>query len=88
MSLGIFNRIFNLLEDECRRLDLEMAARLGGEGLGGASFQRYLAALKSFNHTERTARCSAAKGQIFNSVGNVHITPTLRATPQPVHTYC
>ncbi len=33
MSLGIFNRILNLLEDECRRLE-------------GASFQHYLAALK------------------------------------------
>ena len=42
MSLGIFNRLFNLLEEECQRLDLEMAARQSGEGLGGGSFQRYL----------------------------------------------
>ena len=27
MSLGIFNQLFNLLEEECKQLDLEMAAR-------------------------------------------------------------
>ncbi len=42
MSLGIFNRLFNLLEEECERLDLEMAARQSGESLGGSSFQQYL----------------------------------------------
>ncbi len=31
-----------------------------------------------FNHTERTVRCSAAKGQIFNSVGNVYTYPTVQ----------
>ncbi len=46
MSLGIFNRLFVLLEEECQRLDLEMAARQSGEQLGGGSFQRYVHALR------------------------------------------
>ncbi len=49
MSLGIFYRLFTLLEGECQRLDLEMAARKSGEGIGGASFQRHIAALKKLS---------------------------------------
>ena len=49
MSLGIFNRLFNLLEEECKQLDLEMAAKQSGEDLGGSTFQRYVAALKQLS---------------------------------------
>ena len=46
MSLGIFDRLFSLLEGECKRLDVAMAESKSGGGVGGASFQRYTAALK------------------------------------------
>lgn len=42
LSLGIFNRLYDLLEDSCEQLDLELAGKLGTTGIGGgASFQRY-----------------------------------------------
>lgn len=46
MSLGIFDRLFTLLEGECKRLDVAMASAKSGGGVGGESFQRYTAALK------------------------------------------
>ena len=46
MSLGIFDRLFSLLEGECKRLDVAMAESKSRGGVGGASFQRYMAALK------------------------------------------
>ena len=43
ITLGIFLRLFVLLEDACHHLDL--TAQLNGS-VGGRSFERYLAALR------------------------------------------
>ena len=43
LLLGIFNRLWTLLEDTCTQLDLRMAeANTGGSGVSGSTFQRYL----------------------------------------------
>ena len=41
LSLGIFSRLFHLLEDSCQQLDLELAARDSQIDLGGPTFHRY-----------------------------------------------
>lgn len=43
LSLGIFSRLFHLLEDACKQLDLELIARNSQIDLGGPTFQRYTA---------------------------------------------
>ena len=42
MSLGIFNRLFRLLENSCRQFDIELAS-IDGQ-IGGPTYQRYAAA--------------------------------------------
>ena len=47
ISLGIFNRLYNLLEDACHELDsLQTETDTGAESQGGTSFGRYSAALR------------------------------------------
>ena len=68
MSLGIFNRLFNLLEEECQRLDLAMAAKQSGEGLGGASFQRHIAALKQLSHLKEQHEVEQQKANLLTQL--------------------
>ena len=44
-SLGMFNRLFSLLEADCQQLDLHLATKVSG--IGGASYQEYVALLKA-----------------------------------------
>ena len=44
LSLGIFNRLFELFEEACTRLDLKFACRQDTTtSIGGESFQNYVA---------------------------------------------
>lgn len=45
MSLGIFKRIWTLLEESCTELDLELSEHVSGGDFGN-SFESYVAALK------------------------------------------
>ena len=61
LLLGIFNRLFNLLEAACQTLDIQLAAMDSATGMGGTSFQQYAAVLKQLlqlkeQHTAQTAR--------------------------------
>ena len=51
LSLGIFNRLFSLLEADCQQLDLQLAAR--ETGIGGASFQEYAQLLSQFTRLQQ-----------------------------------
>ena len=46
ISLGIFNKLFNLFKDACTELDVQLAAKDGSQGLGGDSFEQYMGKLK------------------------------------------
>ena len=41
LSLGIFNRLWTLLEEAYNKLDLQLAADCDGSGTGGATFSLY-----------------------------------------------
>ena len=41
LSLGIFNRLWTLLEDACNKLDLQLAEIGVRDGTGGSSFSEY-----------------------------------------------
>ena len=68
MSLGIFNCLFNLLEEECQRLDLAMAAKQSGEELGGTSFQRHIAALKQLSHLKEQHEVEQQKANLLTQL--------------------
>ena len=53
LSLGIFNRLYTLLENACHALDLLQAERSGVENLAGTSFGRYSVALTSLTEKKR-----------------------------------
>ena len=47
LSLGIFDRLWTLLEDDCKQLDLRLAEADHGEGgIGGDTFIQYSVALQ------------------------------------------
>ena len=81
MSLGIFNRLFNLLEEECKRLDLEMAAEESGQDIGGITFQRYIAALKHLSSLREQRGVEQHKATLFTQL----VTYLSLTLPQPQH---
>lgn len=46
MSLGIYDRLWDLLEGECTVLDLLLAEHTSPGGVGNTTFDQYVAALK------------------------------------------
>ena len=46
MSLGIFDRLWELLEGTCNKLDLQLAHHTTEGGKDGNTYQQYIAALK------------------------------------------
>ncbi len=90
MSLGIFYRLFNLLEEECERLDLEMAARQSGESLGGSSFQRYLEAQRRLVTLKEQQQMEEQKVLLFTQlatytsllVAQAHLNPCVQRLRQ------
>ena len=61
LSLGIFNRLFELFEDACQELDIKLATRGTTTVMGGGSFQKYEVMLKQLSelkeqHTAKTAK--------------------------------
>ena len=68
-----FNQLFNLLEEECKQLDLEMAARQSGVDLGGSTFQCYIAALKQLSTLKKQHRMNS-KGTHCHPAANIPLT--------------
>ncbi len=50
LSLGIFDRLYTLLEEACQELDLQLAERERVADLGGDSIQEYAIELKRLSH--------------------------------------
>ena len=63
LSLGIFNRLRNLLEDACKQLDVKIAeANLGSGAGGGSTFQLYSAALQQ--HSSLKSQLESQEEQV------------------------
>ena len=46
ITLGIFDRLFSLLEDCCHELDLSVALEVNAIAAGGHTYSQYVSALK------------------------------------------
>ena len=68
MSLGIFNRLFNLLERPCQDLDLEMAARAAGEGIGGATYQLHVKALGDLARVKEQQESAQQRATLYGQL--------------------
>ena len=69
LSLGIFDRLYTLLEQACQELDLQLAEQEGAAELGGASFQEYATVLKRLSqlreeHTNETQKATILTQQV------------------------
>ena len=80
MSLGIFNRLFNLLEEECQLLNLELASRESG-GVGGVTFREHIQALKHLTHL-KDAFQAAQQSATLNAQLSTHFLLTLPGAEQ------
>lgn len=59
MSLGIYDRLWELLERACTELDLQLAHHSTEEGGDGNTYQQYIAALrKRFSHVTEDTRAT------------------------------
>ena len=72
LSLGIFNRLFSLLEADCQQLDLQLAAR--ETGISGASLQEYAQLLSQFTRLQQEH--SEERDKIILLTGFCAITTT------------
>ena len=68
MSLGIFNRLFNLLERACQDLDLEMAARAAGEGIGGPTYQQHVKALGDLARVKEQQESAQQRATLYGQL--------------------
>ena len=81
MSLGIFNRLFTLLEGECQHLDALLASKQGGEGVGGATFQRYTSALKELSQLKEQRDNEQKKATLLSQL-STHLSLTVMEPQQ------
>ena len=64
LSLGIYNRLYNLLENSCQEFDLQLAASSESD-IGGGSYQRYSRALKRLTYLEEELQKLDEKAEMF-----------------------
>ena len=62
ISLGVFNRLFDLLETACQELDLDLATK--NQRAGGSSFQQYAELLKELSELKEETKLQADKTKI------------------------
>ena len=65
LTLGIFNRLFDLLEEACQELDMKLCTQ-ASQAVGGTSYNKHVAALRQLKqlqeqHTELTNETNALK---------------------------
>lgn len=68
MSLGIFNRLFNLLELACQDLDIEMAIHASGGGIGGPSYQQHVQALIEMSELKEKRELAQQKATLYTQL--------------------
>lgn len=84
LSLGIYNRLWSLLEEDCTELDLKLAASSPGAVSGGVSFQQYSsrlkdrASLKAKLETQQSYAMLAEQLTTFLSLSNGEESETLQ----------
>ena len=85
ISLGIFNRLYNLLENACHELDLLQAETdTGAESQAGTSFGRYSAALRKLTelqHLHDTTEEACKNGEQLLLYLTLHL-PHAETNPQ------
>ena len=85
LSLGIFNRLFTLLENACQELDLEYASQGGTVTTGGTSFQQYAKMLEELSHLKEQSvikqqekmLCSQLMSYLLVTVPSPEQSPTI-----------
>ena len=80
LSLGIFNRLWTLLEDACTELDLQLAEVGVGDNTGGGSFSQYSAIL---NERSQLATWLSTQTSQAGAVGNLHGSQSSKPIPKP-----
>ena len=68
LSLGIFNRLYDLLEDACEQLDLELAEKSNTAAFGGASFQRYAELLQQLRQLQGEQTAASEKLKVLSQL--------------------
>lgn len=92
-TLGIFYRLWSLLEEECHQLDLELATWTAPQSIDRASFTRYSTSVKKRAQLKErklelekyTATLSAGIAQIATQIQNPDSNPLLLALQQEVN---
>ena len=67
LSLGIFNRLYELLEDTCEELDLQLASKTS-TAIGGSSFQRYAEMLKQLTQLRTDHEAAVQKQTLLTQL--------------------
>ena len=68
LSLGIFNRLYELLETACQKLDLELASKDEATGVGGPSFQSYSIIYKQLVELKEKQKATIAGRDILSQL--------------------
>ena len=82
LSLGIFNRLFVLLEEACNQLDLKFACRQDTTtSIGGESFQNYVALHKKLGDLQQQQAALAAKQSVLSQLLAYVLVSTSTTSP-------
>ena len=68
MLLGIFNRLFSLLEQACQDLDLQMGANSSGDGIGGPTYQQHVQALRNLARAKEQQDLSQQRATLYGQL--------------------
>ena len=69
LSLGIFNRLWTLLEEACTELDLRLAGEShGSAGLGGSTFKQYSVILKQMSSLKVQFESQVSHARVLEQV--------------------
>lgn len=82
ITLGIFLRLFVLLEDRCHELDL--LAELQGSGEAGRSYERYVTALRQQRALKDQAHICEYNLKVLEQVATYTLTtaPSMASLPE------
>ena len=68
LSLGIFNRLWTLLEEACTELDLRLAGEShGSPGIGGLTFSHYSVILEQMSSLKVQIESQTSHARVLNS---------------------
>ena len=81
LSLGIFNRLYNLLEEACHELDLLLAEHISGEQGSGTSHDQYSSALHQLSELKERLGVERQAADLAEQV-NTYLVLTLPDTQE------